>query len=115
MTELRPEVEISLATSQDELFASLVPVSERAELYSLDGLVARGRVIFRSAFLSVQQIVCPIYKTTDMDDEVQLATLLVASLAGQAALGGIPVVPFAALTVKIGLSRLCESWTASYD
>jgi len=115
MTEPKNDVEISLSTSQDELFASLVPASERAELYSFDGLVARGRAIFRGTFLSVQQIVCPIYKKSDMDDEVQLVTLLVASLAGQAALGGIPVVPFAALMVKIGLSRLCESWKAPDD
>lgn len=113
MSDPGREAEISLAASQEELFASLVPASEKAELYSFDGIVARGRAIFRSSFLSVRHVVCPIYKEAGMDDQVQLVTLLVGSLVGQAALGGIPIVPFAALMVKIGLSRLCENWNAS--
>jgi hypothetical protein len=113
MSEPMGQAETLLSASEEELFASLVPDSEKAGLNSFDGVVARGRIIFRSAFINVRHVVCPIYKKQGaaMGDEVQLVTLIAGSLVGQAVLGGIPIVPLAALMVKIGLSRLCASWT----
>jgi hypothetical protein len=103
------EVITSLSTSEDDLFARLVPAAEQDELYSFDGLVARGREIFKATFRRVQDTVCPIYRMQEatLGDEVQLVALIAGSIVGQLALAGIPAVPMAALAVKIGLSRLC--------
>ena len=103
------EVATSLAASEDDLFASLVPAAEQNELYSFGGLVARGREIFQATFRRVQDTVCPIYREQEatVGDEVQLVALIAGSIVGQLALAGIPAVPLAALAVKIGLSRLC--------
>lgn len=107
----------ALAADPDELFAALVPDAERAELHSFGGTVARGRIIFRHAFLQVRDVVCPIYERTGRGsgDEIQLITLIVGSLVGQVALGGIPLVPLAALMVKIGLGKLCATQAAPAD
>jgi hypothetical protein len=99
----------ALAADEAELFAMLVPAEEQEQLHSFDGIVARGRMIFRQAFLDTRDTVCPLYrrKAGLTDDEAQLVMLIAGSLLGQAVLGGVPVVPLAALMVKIGLAQLC--------
>jgi hypothetical protein len=107
------EVEILLKTSEDDLFAALVPEAEKQELHSFDGVVARGRIIFRGAFLDVQDTVCAFRaKQGDtMNNQIDVVTMVATAIVGQVSLAGIPAVPMAALMVKIGLGKLCANWS----
>jgi hypothetical protein len=99
-----------LATTEADLFAALVPPDDRSELHSYEDTVARGRQLFRRAFLNTRDAVCPLYRAhAPNSDEADLVVLIAGSLVGQAALGGIPVVPLATLMVKIGLAKLCAT------
>ncbi len=110
--DTRAEASRLLATDEQELFAALVPVVDQEELHSFNDVVARGRQIFRRAFLDTRDVVCPVYQKHRLDsDESDLALLIAGSLVGQTVLGGIPVVPLAALMVKIGLGKLCAAET----
>jgi hypothetical protein len=100
-----------LATSEEELFGLLVPEAEKRELHSFDGVVARGRIIFRGAFLNVRDQVCALRNPEgeNFSNEVDLLALIATAIVGQISLAGIPVVPMAALILKIGLEKLCKS------
>jgi len=107
------EVETLLRSSEEDLFAALVPDAEKQELHSFDGVVARGRIIFRGAFLDVQDTVCAFRaKQGDtMGNQIDVVAMVATAIVGQVSLAGIPAVPLAALMVKIGLGKLCATWT----
>ena len=100
---------VLIGKSENDLFAMLVPQNERGELHSFDGMAARGRVIFRSAFAEVKQSVCGLYKSqgSSVGNEIDLISLVAGAIAGSITIAAIPVIPLATLIVKIGLGRLC--------
>jgi hypothetical protein len=107
------EVETLLQASESDLFAALVPEAEKQELHSFDGVVARGRIIFRGAFLDVQDTVCGFRagQGDTMNTQIDLVAMVATAIVGKVSLAGIPAVPMAALIVKIGLGKLCASWS----
>lgn len=112
MTEVTGErARTYLAMDEDDLFGALVPDTERdAQMYSLQGMTARGKQIFRAVFPKAKAVVCDAYRA-HRDSEgttVDLVVLLATSLAGSPILVGVPALPFAALVVRIGLAELCN-------
>jgi hypothetical protein len=97
--------------TDEELLVMMVPDSETEVMYSFDGLVARGRQIFNARLAAVKNVICDVYRSREAsaDRSIDLVILLATALIGSPVLAGIPVLAFAALVVKIGLSNLCES------
>ncbi|HEX9173960.1 MAG TPA: hypothetical protein VF861_15010 [Telluria sp.] len=105
----RDDAHTLLAQSEEELFVQLVPEDERQELYSQEGIIARGRLIFRSLFMSCRDRICELYAHSDAKrDEVELLKLVAGVLISKAVVTSVPVIPAAALAVKIGLAQLCK-------
>ncbi|MBX6383880.1 MAG: hypothetical protein IRZ07_13045 [Microbispora sp.] len=96
--------------TEDELFTQLVPESERQDLFSFDGLVARGKQIFASRISLVRSLICEAYNSRPAvsDHSVDMVVLIATAIAGSPAVLNIPVLAFAALAVKIGLAELCR-------
>lgn len=111
------EAERLLSASENDLFGMLVPEEEKDQLHSFEGVVARGRIIFRGAFLEVQNTVCAFEEDQGgtLDKQIDLVAMVATAIVGQVALAGIPAVPLAALIVKIGLGKLCKDWKPSED
>lgn len=93
-----------------DLFTLLVPESEREDLFSFEGLVARGKQIFTARLTMVKSQICEIYnaRSAVTDDSVEMVILIATAIAGSPEVLNIPVLPFAALAVKIGLGQLCR-------
>jgi hypothetical protein len=111
------EAKALLEAPEDELFRFLVPEAEKVELHSFDGISARGRIIFRAAFLDVRDQVCALRGKAGQTfgNQVDLLALIAAAIVGQVSLLGIPAVPMAALILKIGLGKLCENQEPTSD
>ena len=106
--ELRSEIATQLALPDDELYAAVVPADLRSQMYSKDGLVARGRSIFTDVVRRNRLSLCQVYHRNkeSIRDAIDLAVLVVPLVA--AAAPGLPAVAVAALVAKIGLDQLCK-------
>jgi hypothetical protein len=98
-----------LSMEEDDLLAALVPDDQR--LFGPGAIVSRGRQIFVAAFERVKDKVCPVYQQHAgmVEGSLELTVLLVPVLVSTPALDPIPVLPFAALLVKMGLGELCNA------
>lgn len=97
-----------LAMDEDELLTLLVPKSQH-QAFSRDGLIVRGRQVFEVAWAGVQKQICAKYQ--EQKDSITLSidglAMIAAAIGGAATLSGLPLYPFAAIVLKIGLNRLC--------
>ncbi|HXO22730.1 MAG TPA: hypothetical protein VOA87_22645 [Thermoanaerobaculia bacterium] len=109
----REEVKSFLDLGEQELYGLLVPERARQQLNSPGALMARGKNIFLSRASEVRSIVCRQYKQrgTSMKNTIDLTVLVATALLASPAMLGIPVLPMAALLVKIGLEEFCRSVT----
>ena len=107
---LKNEIPLYLSMGENELFTLLVPAEEQEKLYSRDGIIARGKAIFRSVFEQTKGNVCAVYRQrpSTIDNSVDLVTLVATTLMATGQIIIIPVLPFATLLVKIGLAELCK-------
>lgn len=97
--------------SQADLLVMMVPEDEQADgLYSLQGLVERGREIFNARLGRSRKAVCEAYRgiAGNTGNSVDLIVLLATALVGSPALAGIPLLAFCALVIKMGLEDLCQ-------
>lgn len=103
------EAEKYLAMDEDSLFAILVPEAG-GQLYSQGGLIAKGKERFRKVFILVRDNVCSVYREHDstIDNTVDLTILIATAISVTPIVATVPVLPFAALLVKIGLGELCR-------
>lgn len=106
-----------LAKGEEDLFILLVPEIEKEQLYSRNGIVARGKVIFRTTFEKVKGNVCGAYheRPSTIDGSIDLVTLVATTLMATGQIISIPILPFATLIVKIGLSELCRESEQEHD
>jgi hypothetical protein len=91
-----------------DLYGMLVPETLRAgRLYSREGLAARGRQIFMSVLEDTKESICEQYRKRKetIGDSVQLMALIGGVLL--AVHVAVPIMPMAALVVKIGINELC--------
>jgi hypothetical protein len=94
------------------LYEQLVPEHLRAgSLYSREGLAARGKQIFTTVLAETKPTICSEYalRKDTVRNSVDLMTLvgsvlLVAHVA-------VPIMPMAALVVKIGMDELCRGYS----
>jgi hypothetical protein len=105
---LRQEAAAYLEKSVPELYA-LMPVAggeNTARGFSLDD----GRSVFEARLEEVKPAVCKAYwgRPVTLADAIDLTVLVVGVLV-TIPMGGVPVVPMAALIVKIGLRNICPS------
>jgi hypothetical protein len=103
---LRQEAADYLGKSVPELYA-LMPVDQRegtAKGFSLEA----GRQVFEAKLEEVKPAVCKAYwgRPVTLTDAIDLTVLVVGVLV-TAPLGAVPLVPMAALIVKIGLRNIC--------
>ncbi len=103
---LRQEAAACLEKSLPELYA-LMPVADAAGTAKGFTLEA-GRQVFEAKLEEVKPAVCEAYwgRPVTLTDAIDLTVLVVGVLIA-APLGVIPVVPMAALIVKIGLRNIC--------
>jgi hypothetical protein len=96
--------------SQADLLVMMVPEEEQADgLYSLQGLVDRGREIFTARLGRSRDAVCEAYRGSagNTGNSIDLIVLLATALVGSPALAGVPVLAFCALVIKMGLENIC--------
>ncbi|MBV9359687.1 MAG: hypothetical protein JO023_29605 [Chloroflexi bacterium] len=103
---LRQEAADYLEKSLPELYA-LMPVEQgagSAKGFSLEA----GRSVFEARLEEVKPAVCKAYwgRPVTLADAIDLTVLVVGVLVS-IPMGGVPVVPMAALIVKIGLRDIC--------
>jgi hypothetical protein len=103
---LRREAAAYLEKSLPELYA-LMPV-EHAEGTAKGFTLEAGMRVFEAKLEEVKAAVCQAYwgRPVTLTDALDLTVLVVGVLIA-APLGVIPVVPMAALIVKIGLRNIC--------
>src|SRR5579863_6976520 len=105
------EAEKYLEMNEQELYSLLVPAQVREEqAFSKDALVLRGRTIFAACLRDTRKIVCEQYRARGeaLKNSLDLVVLVAAGLAVTPTMVGIPILPMAALLVKIGLSEVCR-------
>jgi hypothetical protein len=108
---MRAEAEQYLALDPSELYTLMVPERVREEeVFSREGLVARGKAAFATALREGRTTVCAQYGTrgASVRNAIDLVVLVAGALVAVPALAGIPALPMAALIVKIGLEELCR-------
>jgi hypothetical protein len=108
-TVSREEAKRLLELGDDELYPLLVPEQARGQVYSKDGLLARGRSIFVARVNDVRTVVCGQYsrRGSTVKNSIDLTVLLATAILSAPTLLGIPALPMAALLVKIGLEEFC--------
>jgi len=107
---IREEATKYFNMDEAELYALLVPEHVRQTLFTKDGVVLRGREIFYTTFAKVRETICRQYATAPQitSHAIDLVVIISDALASSPNLVGIPVLPMAALIVKIGLEELCK-------
>ncbi len=100
-----------LAYNEEDLYAMLVPEHLRRQAYSKEGLIARGHEIFVSKIKQLQSLICKQYtgRGDTIKSSIDLTLIVATAIVGAPAMLGIPVLPVAALIVKIGLEEICKS------
>jgi hypothetical protein len=107
------EAEKLLALDEQALYEMLVPASQ--QVFSKEGMVAKGRSIFASRLAAARGAVCRQYteRGANVRNSIDLTVLVGAALLAAPAMDGIPILPMAALIVKIGLEEVCRKDGAS--
>ncbi len=102
------EAERLLAMSENQLLELLVPEDEDVA-FSEEGKAAKGRQIFNDVSNKVKNTVCTTYhqRKISINNSVDLTVLIAGSLSGAVFLGPLPILPVAALLVKMGLDLYC--------
>lgn len=106
----RQEAETYLNMDESALFSLLVPETVRnQDVFTAEGLIARGRQIFTSKLKDAQQSVCTAYlsRKETVKGATELTILVAGALLSVSHLG-VPIVPMAVLIVRIGLEELCR-------
>lgn len=111
--ELRAAIAAQLALPDDDLFATIVPAELASQMYSRDGLAARGRAIFADVLRRNRSTLCQTYHRNkdSIRDAIDLAVLVLPLTAVVAP--GLPAIGVAALVAKIGLDQLCKNEPAT--
>jgi hypothetical protein len=104
----REEAARYLARSTDDLYTLIPPGPDGG--YAKGNPLEAGRIAFEGKLREVRPAVCNAYwsRPGSTNDAIDL-TVLVAGVLVSLPLGGIPVLPMAALIVKIGLRELCPA------
>ena len=105
----RDEAEGYLQMGEDDLYEMLVPEHLKEQLFSREGVVDQGKQLFVNALRSSRSAICRQYAASkdSVRDSVELMGVVLAAIPAL----HCPLLPVAALVVKIGIDQICKGWT----
>jgi hypothetical protein len=102
----RREAERYVNDSMSNLYMMLAPATDASGGTTENPLEA-GRDAFEAKLREVKPVVCNAYLSHPGAESAIDLTVLIASVLLTIPMGGIPVLPMAAIIVKIGLREIC--------